>query len=223
MASQSKKQEPAKAPARQAAGPRGRPRAFDADSVSDVVARVFWARGYRATSLDDICDATGLLRGSLYGAFGDKHGMLLAAIDHYGAGSIAQLSARLNSNAPAREALRSALMHYTRTTSALEGLSGCFITNTTLEMMPDDTELFARIDSYMRRTWALLTAAVIRGQSEGHFDTALDEKAVGDFLLCLIQGFRVLGKIVNDEKRLTAIVDMAMRVIVSDGSAVAKG
>lgn len=192
---------------------RGRPREFDVDTVSEVVAHVFWARGYRGTSLDEICKATGLMRGSLYGAFGDKHGMLLAAIEHYSNGSIAQLAARLNSIEPADQALRAALMHYTRSASALEELDGCFIVNTTLEMMPEDTELYSRIDSFMSRTLTLLTATVIRGQSEGVFNSALDEKTVGDFLLCMIQGLRVFGKMVHEESRLTAIVDMSMSAI----------
>lgn len=192
---------------------RGRPREFDVETVSEVVAHVFWARGYRGTSLEEICKATGLMRGSLYGAFGDKHGMLLAAIDHYSNGSIAQLAARLNTPEPADRSLRAALMHYTRSASALEGLDGCFIVNTTLEMMPDDTALYSRIESFMSRTLTLLTAAVIRGQAEGVFNPALDEKAVGDFLLCMIQGLRVFGKMVHEEARLTAIVDASMAAI----------
>jgi len=202
-------------PSKKTANPpvRGRPREFDVDAISEVVAHVFWARGYRGTSLDEICKATGLMRGSLYGAFGDKHGMLLAAIEHYSDGSIAQLAARLNSSEPADQSLRAALMHYTRSASALEGLDGCFIVNTTLEMMPEDTQLHARIESFMSRTLTLLTAAVIRGQSEGVFNSSLDEKAVGDFLLCMIQGLRVFGKMVHEESRLTAIVDMSMTTI----------
>lgn len=193
---------------------RGRPREFDVGAISEVVANVFWARGYRGTSLDEICKATGLMRGSLYGAFGDKHGMLLAAIEHYSDGSIAQLAARLNSSESADCSLRAALMHYTRSASALEGLDGCFIVNTTLEMMPEDTQLYSRIESFISRTLTLLTAAVIRGQAEGVFNSALDEKAVGDFLLCMIQGLRVFGKVVHDEARLTAIVDMSMTTIM---------
>nr|WP_216821060.1 TetR/AcrR family transcriptional regulator [Singulisphaera sp. GP187] len=182
-------------------------------AVTEAVARVFWAHGYHATSLDDLCEATGLLRGSLYGAFGDKHGMLLAALDHYAEGAVAKLSERLNPTLPPRDALRAALMHHTRIASALTGLRGCFVTNTALEMLPDDGELSARIESIMRRISTLLAAAVIRGQTAGVFDTALNERAVGDFLLCLTQGLRVLGKIIHDEDQLAAIVDIAMRAL----------
>lgn len=190
---------------------RGRPREFDIDAVSETVARVFWEHGFHATSLDDLCEATGLLRGSLYGAFGDKRGMLLAALDHYADGATAMLATRLNSKSSPREALRAALTHHTRVVSALTGLRGCLITNTALEMLPGDAEVSRRIESIMRRIATLLAAAVIRGQAAGVFDTALNEEDVGNFLLCLTQGLRVLGKAGHKEEQLAAIVDVAMR------------
>lgn len=194
-------------------GQRGRPREFDVASVSEAVARVFWEHGYHATSLDDLCEATGLLRGSLYGVFGDKRGMLLAALDHYAEGAIAKLSERLNPNLPPREALRTALMHHTRIVSTLTGIRGCLITNTALEMLPGDVELSAWIEAIMRRISTLLSATVIRGQTAGVFNTSLNERAVGDFLLCLTQGLRVLGKVVHEEEQLTAIVEIALRAL----------
>ena len=197
-----------------AACARGRPREFDTETVLANASEVFWNHGYHATSIDDLCKATGVLRGSLYGVFGDKHGIMLAALDHYADGSVARLVERLNANVAPEEALRNALMHYARAASALSGQRGCFITNATLEMLPDDEVLRARIESIQRRTATLLAAAVIRGQASGVFSSTLDEKAVGDFLLCITQGLRVLGKVPRDEAQLTAIVDLAMRALV---------
>jgi len=197
-----------------AACSRGRPREFDTAEVLANASEVFWNHGYHATSIDDLCKATGVLRGSLYGVFGDKHGILLAALDHYAEGSTARLVERLNANVPPEEALRNALLHYARAAAALSGQRGCFITNATLEMLPGDEELRARIESIQRRTATLLAAAVIRGQASGAFNSTLDEKAVGEFLLCITQGLRVLGKVPRDESQLIAIVDLAMRALV---------
>ena len=59
---------------------RGRPRSFDPDQALRRVTERFRTRGFAATSLDDLSDATGLNRPSLYAAFGDKHALYLAAI-----------------------------------------------------------------------------------------------------------------------------------------------
>jgi AcrR family transcriptional regulator len=64
--------------------PRGRPRKFDPEEVMAAIAELFRSKGYAATSLDDISQATALTRPSLYSAFGDKLSMYLQAMDHFG-------------------------------------------------------------------------------------------------------------------------------------------
>jgi len=62
---------------------RGRPRSFDTDEVLDRVRDTFWRYGYAGTSMDQLSAATGLHKPSLYGAFGDKKRLYLAALDNY--------------------------------------------------------------------------------------------------------------------------------------------
>src|SRR3954465_13061825 len=59
---------------------RGRPPSYDRNVALRSIRDVFWERGYSAASLDDIAAATGMNRPSLYGAFGDKREMYLAAL-----------------------------------------------------------------------------------------------------------------------------------------------
>lgn len=63
--------------------PRGRPRSFDTDQVLDRVRDTFWKYGYAGTSMDQLAAASGLHKPSLYGAFGDKRKLYLAALDNY--------------------------------------------------------------------------------------------------------------------------------------------
>jgi TetR/AcrR family transcriptional regulator, copper-responsive repressor len=62
---------------------RGRPRSFDTDQVLESVRDTFWRYGYAGTSMDQLAAATGLHKPSLYGAFGDKKKLYLAALDNY--------------------------------------------------------------------------------------------------------------------------------------------
>lgn len=62
----------------------GRPRQFDENRAVDDAAAVFRQRGYAATSIDHLVDATGVHRGSLYGVFGSKHGLFLRVLDSVG-------------------------------------------------------------------------------------------------------------------------------------------
>ena len=60
-----------------------RPREFDADIALDRALELFWSKGYEASSLDELCDATGLSRSSLYATFGSKRNLLLRTVDRY--------------------------------------------------------------------------------------------------------------------------------------------
>lgn len=62
---------------------RGRPRKFDEEQTLDQIMQVFWKNGFAATSLDQISDATGLNRPSLYAAFGSKKDMYLRVIARF--------------------------------------------------------------------------------------------------------------------------------------------
>ena len=50
----------------------GRPRQFEDKEIIDAAVAVFSTNGYAGTSAQNLCDSTGLGRGSLYNAFGSK-------------------------------------------------------------------------------------------------------------------------------------------------------
>nr|BFF18646.1 hypothetical protein GCM10025730_21670 [Promicromonospora thailandica] len=60
-----------------------RPREFDEGAVLDVALDQFWTTGYAGTSMDAIATATGLGKGSLYGAFGGKRQLYLRIFEAY--------------------------------------------------------------------------------------------------------------------------------------------
>lgn len=72
-----------KKPLRAGRAAAGRPREFDDAQVLTALMRVFWAKGYEGTSLSDLTAATGLQKGSLYAAFGNKAAMYAQALSHY--------------------------------------------------------------------------------------------------------------------------------------------
>lgn len=51
------------------------------DQVLAQARSVFVAKGYQGSSIDDLVQATGLLRGSLYAAFGSKYGLFRETLE----------------------------------------------------------------------------------------------------------------------------------------------
>jgi AcrR family transcriptional regulator len=61
----------------------GRPRAFREQDALDAAMRIFWEKGYEGASLDDLTEAMGINRSSLYATFGDKQALFQKAIERY--------------------------------------------------------------------------------------------------------------------------------------------
>jgi AcrR family transcriptional regulator len=62
---------------------RGRPRAFCVETALAAALRVFWRRGFDHASLDDLTEAMGINRPSLYATFGNKESLFRQALDLY--------------------------------------------------------------------------------------------------------------------------------------------
>lgn len=62
----------------------GRPRQFDLEFARNAILGQFWEKGYSATSVEDLSVATGMVKPSLYSAFGNKFSMYEMALTTYG-------------------------------------------------------------------------------------------------------------------------------------------
>jgi TetR/AcrR family transcriptional regulator, transcriptional repressor for nem operon len=191
----------------------GRPREFDFDQAIHDAMNVFWDRGYHGTSLPDLLDGTGLSRGSLYKAFGDKKGLFLAALDCYATEELKAIGEITSKPGSARAAIRESLLCYARLTSGKAGRRGCLVMATAAEMASHDPEIAARIERMFRRMQDLLASAIIRGQATGEVPADRDERMLARLLLCHIEGMQVLGKVGATAAEMERLVDAIMAVL----------
>ncbi|HWL67091.1 MAG TPA: TetR/AcrR family transcriptional regulator [Geminicoccus sp.] len=189
----------------------GRPREFDLDEAVRKAMNVFWDRGYHDASLPDLLDGMELSRGSFYKAFGDKRGVFLRALDVYIDDAVRQVGDSLSGEASPKAAIRAAFERHAELSSGKDGLRGCFVVLTATEMLPGDQEVSARISRLFRRLQDLFAAAIIRAQALGEIDQRLDERTLARFLVCQIQGMRVLGKAGAEQEDMRAMVDLALK------------
>lgn len=111
----------------------GRPRSFDETAALDAAMRVFWEKGYEATSLDDLTRAMGLSRSSFYGTFGCKQTLFLRAVEHYSRRGIRNLKEVADeAGAGAVDAMLQALAN------PEGGSRGCLLINCITELAPHD-------------------------------------------------------------------------------------
>jgi TetR/AcrR family transcriptional repressor of nem operon len=189
-----------------ARSPRGRPREFDMDVAVERAMGVFWSSGYHGTSLPDLLDATKLSRGSLYAAFGDKHGLFLCALDRYIDDSLARLDTELDPRTNALAGLRTCLAGYVDRTSGAAGKRGCLVVATAMELAAHDTEVEQRIRRFFKGMATRLTAALARAKAAGELAGGVEPATAARLLLCLLEGMRVVGKTSPDRMLSQAVL-----------------
>ena len=166
-----------------------RPREFDEARVKEALMKVFWEKGYEATSMQDLVDATGLLKGSLYGAFGGKQALYMIALAHYDHTRIQGGIDMLNGEGSATEKV--ARLFDAVIGAAKTGLfaGGCLLCNASIEMAPVDTKIKNSVRSTIRRLQAAVKSAI-----EPAIKQPGDATALSGVIICAYFGARVLAK-----------------------------
>jgi AcrR family transcriptional regulator len=191
---------------------RGRPREFDTDAVLDRAIGVFSARGYHATSVGDLTEATGLASGSLYKAFGDKRGVFLAALERYKTVRDAALREAIAPATCGRERLRLALAFYADASHGAPGRCGCLVVAGASELATFDEEAARWVVQALQRVEALLAGVLRDGVADGSLARDLDVAETARALLCMVQGMRLVGKTGRSRKEMQALVGRAMKL-----------
>lgn len=174
---------------------RGRPREFDPDQAIEQAMQIFWTKGYHGTSLPDLLGATKLSRGSLYAAFGDKHGLFLLALDRYISQALNRLDQELASGRNALEGLKACMDGYVARTDGAAGQRGCLVVATAMELAAWDEEISHRIAHFFGAMQGRLVKALVRAQEEGSLARHVSPAAAAHMLVCFLEGLRVVRKI----------------------------
>ncbi len=185
-----------------------RPKAFDPDLAVEQAMDVFWCRGYEATSIQDLVEATGVARQSLYGTFGSKDGLYLQALDRYRELEGRRAFACLDGDAPPRERLRTLFERFGFGTLEDPDNKGCFVLNAALERA-DDAQTARRVRDGMRATEAALRDLLI----EADLPPGKDPAELARFLTTALQGVRLMAKATRDERLVRASIDVALRAL----------
>ena len=190
-----------------------RPREFDPEAVLERAMQVFWAKGYEATSLDDLCDATKLNRSSLYATFGDKRALFLETIDRYGDRAVARVATALSRPLPIREALAAFLAEMIDQIVAGKGRSGCFIGNCAAEVARHDRLAAASVRRNLERVEATFREAFAQAKVRGDLAVDADIDALARFFVASTQGLRLVGKSTANREALEDVAKVMLRCL----------
>jgi TetR/AcrR family transcriptional repressor of nem operon len=184
---------------------------FDRGEVLDRAMLLFWRRGYEATSIRDLVSATAINRSSLYATFGDKEGLFLAVLEHYGEKIAQPLMAEMDDPDP-RRAIERMLDSIIQRTSDPRFPRGCLNTNTSLECPGSGDKITRKITEGFGRLESAVYRLLRRAQAEGSLRSTVDARALARFFMAVAQGLNVVNKAVADPGVLQDIAGIAMSV-----------
>ena len=146
---------------------RGRPRSFDQTEALDAAVLVFWEKGFEGTSIEDLTQAKGIRRPSLYATFGSKRGLFIEAIDRYAAtyGNRAFSAFRLE---PDKRTAVQMFFEASIDCALADGTPrGCLINTVATEAAESDSELREKLSSMFTRTDAAIADHLREHEQDG--------------------------------------------------------
>lgn len=189
----------------------GRPSGFERGEVLDRAMDLFWRTGYNATSIPELEAATGLGRGSIYNAFGDKEGLFVEVLERYreryGTAHLAHLA-----HERPREGIRLMLSAIVDRMARAKLPPGCLVANTIVECDATGPKIQAMMRSGERALETAFRATIVRGIERGDLPPETDATAMAQYFAAVTQGLAVVHRASRDVKRLRNVIDTAMAV-----------
>lgn len=190
---------------------RGRPRAFDRQAALDQATRLFWLKGFEATSMADLTQAMGIGSPSLYAAFGSKESLYAEAVRHYSDTYEGYFWNKFYSAKTAREAIESLLLE-----SAI-ALTGCLADTPRGCMMALSSvgsDGHSELGELLRSTRAGGLERLIKrfeqAVAEGEISASTDIHALARFIQTIQSGMSILARDGATQAELESVAQVAM-------------
>jgi len=191
----------------------GRPREFKDEAVIDAAMEVFWEKGYEASSTQELCERTGLGKGSLYNAFGSKHELFEQVLRRYSQIGLERSIEILGRPIPVKERLRALFMWAIDMDFADPNHRGCLAVNVSMERAGRDPMVERTFGEYLQTLEKHIIAAIEAGIQSGEISGKHSAIKLAQLFLSSYYGLRVLNSATLNRDRALQIVESTLDVM----------
>ena len=193
----------------------GRPRKFDSDEVLEAAMQCFWSKGYESTSLTDLVDATGLLKGSLYHAFGDKHSLFKQSLERYLANMRGAVRSKLAESERPVDGVCNALHCVIDIADAdSRQPKGCMAINSLIERVPIDAEVRSIMLEHRRQVQKMFVDKLKAASAAGDVTQAREPEQTFSLLMTFVAGLAATMKGPTTKKEAHRLLDEQMAAVL---------
>ncbi len=189
---------------------RGRPPAFDRETVLAAARDVFWEHGYDGSSIADLTASMGITPQSLYAAFQSKADLYREALDQY------RRMPRPYPGNPLREqidtvsAFERFLINSAMIFTAPDHPKGCMISTAVLNCALENEDIAHHVSSLRQQTLDAFTARIESGIADGELRPDTNARSLARFLGAIVQGMSVQARDGATSEELMEMVTHAM-------------
>ncbi|MCF0059249.1 TetR/AcrR family transcriptional regulator [Dyadobacter sp. CY356] len=190
-----------------------RTKEFDQEAILDKAVDLFWYKGYHASSMQDVVDALGLSRSSIYDTFGDKRKLYISALERYRAQAAGGLIDMVNDSKNTMVSLQEIFKMLVHDSFTDKLPKGCFMVNSSVELAPHDEEIDKIVRQNMQDIEDAFFQLITKGQQSGEISMDKNPRAIARFLFNTISGLRIAAKSAVDQDIYNDIVSVALDVL----------
>ncbi|MCE0495703.1 TetR/AcrR family transcriptional regulator [Vibrio salinus] len=183
---------------------------YDREQVLCSALSLFVTKGFNKTSMQDIKKATGLHPGSIYCAFKNKQGLLLAAIEHYVNERDQQFSDIFDSQPTIIKGLKS---YFSMIVNECENatIKDCLLQKLMNELTQDDNEMKNIINDALNSWKSKLLSKLREAQAKGEISAESDCDFLAEYLVMGIYGLREFSHTKPQKGLLAKIADQLLQ------------
>ena len=171
-----------------------RTRQFDERSALMAATLEFWEKGYEGTSMQDLEDAMGLTRTSIYNAFGNKRQLFERVLACYQESVLVALFVEMDGAPDIREGVRRLLNAVLAIHFDEDNPGGCLVVLSVLESEQHDEHSRAMLEQAMQELKRALQSRLSKAKRAGELAKGLDVAAMATTIAATMAGMMVLGK-----------------------------
>ncbi len=190
-----------------------RPKAFDEEEILQKAMLLFWKKGYHDTSIKDLIDFLGISNASIYNTFGGKKQLFNRAVACYRSTNHNGLKNFMTTQKDVRKGLIKIFQKIVTDDQNDQDCKGCFIVNTTTELLPADATLQKALSAHKAEMEKLFYDFLKMGVQTGQISKDKNIKTLSKVLYTLMTGLRVLSKTNPQPKELMTSVKTVLSLL----------
>jgi AcrR family transcriptional regulator len=197
---------------------RGRPPEYDRAAALGRAIDAFHAKGYAATTLDDLSEAMGMNRPSLYNAFGDKEALYREALACFTAALDQALSTSLFEEPDLERALMKFYQGAIDTYLASEPPRGCFVFCTAPAEAVTHPEIAADMSVVLKRVDRALERRFADAKASGRLPRELDCEAAAKIAQAVLHSIALRARAGEPRRRLIRLARSGVALLCTRGA-----